>query len=109
MDVVFEKETQSIMIPTIREGKLFKQSVQTGLLYEAGPEESMVSSNVVAEIEEGNKHKRKIKDIYDDPVNMRMEVEGGCSNCGRIVIAFRRIGASQRAIYVCKCGTYWYP
>lgn len=99
----FDPDTQTLLEPvTVGGTPLTWRSTKTGAIYPSSPEDTLLASENVGEINIPSKYKNTIKVTAYDPVNPFMNHP--CVKCKRQIVRFQRLGAEKKVIYVCLCG-----
>lgn len=98
------------LVTEVTTGETLKfKSGQTGALYEAKPEHTLLAGQGVRDLDSVTKYKDTLRVTAYDPTNARAEYPEGCPRCKRKVISFQRLGPEKRVVYVCLCGQQWGP
>lgn len=100
----FDPDTQTLLEP-VTTGKLRFRSIKTGAIHEAHPEDTMLASEGIGEVDILSKYNNTINATAFDPANPRALVS--CSECKRATVKFQRLGQSKKVIYACVCGNTW--
>lgn len=87
---------------TSQDELLFKSS-KTGTVYKASPENTLLASEGVSELQSISKYKNTLKVSAYDPLNPKERIPGGCEKCGRKIVSLQRLGEEKRVVYSCLC------
>ena len=104
MSSKFDPDTQSLLEP-VTTGKLRFRSIKTGAIHDAKPEDTMLISEGIGEVNILSKYANTINATAFDPANPRALVN--CSECKRTTVKFQRLGQEKKVIYACVCGNTW--
>jgi len=104
MSLRFDPDTQTLLEP-VTSGKLRFRSPKTGAIHDAKPEDTLLVSEGIGEVNTLSKYANTINVTAYDPVNPREIIT--CPDCKRVTVKFQRLGQSKKVIYVCICGNTW--
>ena len=104
MSLRFDPDTQTLLEP-VTTGKLRFRSIKTGATHEAKPEDTLLVSESIGEVNNESKYANTINVSAYDPANPKAHVP--CMECKRQVVSFQRLGESKKVIYACICGNTW--
>lgn len=87
--------------------KLKFRNDMTGAEYDADPSNTILASEETGESRDMLKHANSLRHTPYDPVNIAIEIPGGCKKCGRRTVRMQQLGEQKKAVYVCLCGNDW--
>lgn len=102
----YEQSTYSLLKPVLGV-KLTLKSDKTGIIYKATDEQTLLIKGSTSNIDIKDKYRNTIKSTAYDPINPKIKIDNGCSECGRKVVSYQLLGEHRTAVYVCLCGALW--
>ncbi len=102
----FDIGTQALLEP-VTTGELKFMSMKTGAIFNAGPDDTLLVSESIGEVDILGKYQNTIRTTAYDSTNPRVKIDGGCPKCKRLVVSFQRLGTEKKVVYVCSCGYSW--
>jgi DNA-directed RNA polymerase subunit M/transcription elongation factor TFIIS len=103
----FDNDSLSLLTETTASGKLQFKSAKTGAIYDAEPHHTLLAGEEIGRIHSSSKYHNTLLATPYDPINPRVRIAEGCSECKRKVVSYQRLGDAKKVYYICLCGNRW--